>query len=311
MSVAFITGITGFVGQHLQEYLKNKNFEVYGLVKNNVSVHDKRTFTCDILDHKKVSMIVDEVQPELIFHLAAQSSVSYSWVEPQLTYDVSVEGTRNLFDAVVKARINPRILLVSSSEVYGIPQELPVSETHPLNPSSPYAKAKVKMEEVCKQYSLDVIISRSFNHTGPGQRPSFVCSDFAKQIVEIKIGLREPVIYVGNLDIKRDFTDVRDVAMAYLFALEKGVTGEVYNICSGNLYMIRDILGILTDTSEVDNIEIKKDLKKFNPNDIPLISGNNKKFCKQTGWGPKIPMTRTLKDLFEYWEIKLSEGLKR
>ena len=296
-----ISGINGFVGQYLSAYLQIKNFSVYGfdIIKNS-SNKQEHIFEISLFDEKRLHEIVTKIKPDFVFHLAGFSSVKRSFSQSELTKIINVNGTKNLLEAIIQAQINPRILIVSSAEIYGVPHYTPIDERHPLNPNSPYAESRLEQEKLCEKYDLDIIVSRSFNHTGPKRPPIFVCSDFAKQIAEIEIKKNAPVISVGNLEVKRDFTDVRDMVKAYLLALEKCKKGEIYNICSGNSYKIQTILETLLSLSKT-KIKIKQDLKKMRPNDIPILQGDYTKFKKATSWNPIIPIERTLEDILENW----------
>ena len=303
---ALITGIEGFVGPYLAELLLEKNYEVYGTYLNDLNKEIKRVnyFHLDVTDRKEAFEIISEIKPDWIFHLAGFSSVAESWKKPELCFRVNVDGTRNLLDAVLAAKIKPKILVVSSAEVYGKPKYLPIDEKHPLNPVSPYAKSRVEQEKIALEYvkkGLHIVISRSFNHTGPGQLPAFVCSDFAMQIARIEKGLQEPVVHVGDLSIKRDFTDVRDVVRAYVLAIEKCGSGGVYNVCSGRAYAVRQILDIIISFSKKRAIRVVQDDDKIRPADVPVIEGGNGKFVGQTGWKTEIDFEETLKDIVSFW----------
>jgi len=300
---AFITGINGFVGKHLSDFLLSKGFEVIGTdLTDGFDGNNKvKYFTLDILDADKLKQVMNEIKPDFIFHLAGFSSVKKSFEQPELCRKINVIGTKNLLDSVVKANINPKILIISSADVYGVPESVPIKETDKLNPISPYAESRKEQEELCRKYpKLHIIISRSFPHIGPGQQPIFVASDFAKQIAEIEKKGKEPVIEVGNLEAKRDFTDVRDVVKAYLFAIEKCKKGETYNICSGKAYSIKEILDKLISFAKV-KIKIEQDPARIRQSDIPILQGDNSKFVKQTGWKPEIHLEKTLKDILDYW----------
>jgi len=216
----------------------------------------------------------------------------------------------NVFEAVRAVNINPVIQIAGSSEEYGLvlPDELPIKETNPLRPLSPYAVSKVGQDflgyQYYKSYNMNIIRTRAFNHTGPRRGEVFASSNFAKQIVEIEKNKREPVVFVGNLDARRDFTDVRDVVRAYWLATEKCLPGEVYNISSGKALSIKEMLDLLLKISKV-KVEIKQDSARMRPSDVNVLLGDNTKFCKQTGWKPEIPFEQTLKDLLEYWRGKI------
>lgn len=320
-----ITGITGFVGSHLAELLLGmKGIEVYGIERwrsktENIE-HINRDLVlheCDIRDASSVIKVLEEVRPDRIFHLAAQSFVVTSWSAPAETLTTNIIGQLNIFEAVRQIGINPLIQIAGSSEEYGLvyENELPIKETNPLRPLSPYAVSKVGQDLLAFQYyqsyKLNVIRTRGFNHSGPRRGEVFVCSNFAKQIAMIEKGLREPVIYVGNLDAKRDFTDVRDMVKAYWLSLEKCQPGEVYNISSSKVYSIKEVLDTLLGLAKV-KVEVKQDPKRFRPSDVPVLYGDNSKFVKQTGWRPRITFQKTLEDLLNYWREKggVPHGIK-
>ncbi|MBW2996338.1 GDP-mannose 4,6-dehydratase [Candidatus Woesearchaeota archaeon] len=300
---AFITGINGFVGKHLSALLLSRGFEVHGIDLSDSFDGDSKVNyqKADLLAPEELNQLMLKIKPDYIIHLAGFSSVKKSFEQPELCRKINVTGTKNLLDAVLSAKINPKILIITSADIYGTPKSVPIPETAELNPVSPYAESRKEQEEICKQYmeKLQIIISRSFPHIGPGQAPIFVTSDFAKQIVEIEKG-KEPTIKTGNLEAKRDFTDVRDVVKAYLLALEKCKPGETYNICSGKEYSIKEILDMLLSLSQAE-IKIEQDPDRMRPSDIPILQGDNSKFKEQTGWSPEIPIETTLKDILDYW----------
>jgi GDP-4-dehydro-6-deoxy-D-mannose reductase len=262
--------------------------------------------------HRHASSVRDvlgEVRPDWIFHLAAQSFVPTSWTAPTESLYTNIIGQLNIFEAVKKLHIMPRIQLACSSEEYGMvyENELPIRETNPLRPLSPYAVSKVGQDMLGYQYfmsfKLPVIRTRGFNHEGPRRGPVFVCSDFAKQIADIEQGRRPPVIRVGNLEARRDFTDVRDVVRAYWLALEKGEAGEVYNICSGRAWTIRAMLDLLLGMTKA-KVKVEPDVARMRPSDVPVLLGDAGRFKKATGWEPTIPFETTLQDLLEYWRAR-------
>lgn len=321
MTRVLITGITGFAGSHLAEYILSMpgipGIELYGIRRwrsrtefiDHLS-HNIRTLECDVRDLTSVTNIIREIKPDKIFHLAAQSFVPTSWHAPGESLTTNIIGNLNVFEAVRHLDINPWIQIACSSEEYGMvySDELPIKETNPLRPLSPYAVSKVGQDLLSYQYfmsyKLNVVRTRGFNHTGPRRGEVFVSSDFAKQIVEIEMGKREPVIYVGNLEAIRDFTDVRDMVRGYWLALEKGVPGEVYNICSGKGYQIREILDMLLSMTD-KKVEVGVDESRLRPSDVPVLIGDSSKFREQTGWEPVIPFKKTLEDLLNYWREKL------
>jgi GDP-4-dehydro-6-deoxy-D-mannose reductase len=312
-----ITGITGFAGSHLADYcLEKKGLEVYGIIRwrsrteNVEHMQNKvRLLECDLRDATSTRDVIDEVRPDYIFHLAAQSFVPTSWRAPTESLVTNVIGQLNVFEAVRKINLNCRIQIACSSEEYGMvyDHELPITEDHPLRPLSPYGVSKVGQDLLGYQYfmsyKMDIVRTRAFNHTGPRRAPVFVVSDFAKQIADIEKGLRKPILHVGNLDSERDFSDVRDVAGAYYLSLEKGKSGEVYNICSETSWKIKDMLDRLLTMTDA-KIELKPDPARLRPSDVPRLRGDCSRFKKDTGWAPRIPFERTLKDMLDYWRAR-------
>ncbi|HET7497708.1 MAG TPA: GDP-mannose 4,6-dehydratase [Candidatus Eisenbacteria bacterium] len=309
-----ITGITGFAGSHLADYiLQRGDAEVIGILRwrsrteNIEHFRDKvRLVECDLRDASSVRDVLDETRPDWIFHLAAQSFVPTSWTAPTESLVTNILGQLNIFEAVKKLHLMPRIQLACSSEEYGLvhEDELPIKETNPLRPLSPYAVSKVGQDMLGYQYwmsfKLPVIRTRGFNHEGPRRGPVFVCSDFAKQIADIEKGRRPPVVRVGNLDARRDFTDVRDIVRAYWLALEKGEPGEVYNLCSGRAWTIREMLDMLLAMSKT-KIKVEQDEARMRPSDVPVLLGDATRFRNRTGWEPSIPFEQTMRDLLAYW----------
>lgn len=310
-----ITGVTGFVGSHLAEYCLSldQQVEVIGTCRwrsrreNIEHLEDAiNLYECDLRDASSVKTLLADIQPERIFHLAAQSYVPSSWNSPGETITTNVIGQLNIFEAMRETNSTALIQIAGSSEEYGLvhPEEAPITEENPLRPLSPYAVSKVAQDMLAYQYfqsyGLKVVRTRAFNHTGPRRGDVFVTSNFAKQIAEIEAGQRPPVIHVGDLNPKRDFTDVRDIVRAYWLSLEHCSLGEVYNVASGKAYRIKEVLKILLDNSGQD-IEVVEDPERLRPSDVPLLLGDNSRFCKATGWVPEIPFEQTAKDLLDYW----------
>lgn len=304
---ALITGIDGFVGPFLAR-LEQKDNVVYGTyLKEPIRQKGVQYVFMDLLDRQLVEKVISEIQPGRIYHLAGFSSVAESWKYPEMAMAVNANGMKNLLDAVVNAKISPKIVVISSADVYGEPKSLPIDESHPLNPQSPYGKSRVEQEKIISNYQeLDITVARSFSHTGPGQDTKFVCSAFAWQIALIEKGEAAPVIMHGNLGIKRDFSDVRDVVKAYKLLAEKGKPHQFYNVCSGGIFSLNEILDILLSMSHV-KIEKKLDPSKVRKADIPALHGDNAKLKAATGWKPEIDFKQTLKEILEYWRFKVSE----
>lgn len=313
-----ITGITGFAGSHLAELLLSQGSgEVHGTIRwrsrteNIEHLRDKiHLHNCDLRDSSSVNELIYDLKPDRIFHLAAQSFVPMSWTAPSETFVTNVIGQINIFEAVRKWCPECRIQIACSSEEYGLvlPNEVPIKETNPLRPLSPYAVSKVAQDlmgyQYHQSYKLFIIRTRGFNHTGPRRGQVFVTSNFAKQIAEIERGKKPPYLEVGNLNAVRDFTDVRDTVRAYYLILEKGVPGEVYNVATGKGHKIAEVVDILKDLSKV-KFEIRQDPKRLRPSDVELLIGDATKLEKITGWQPEIPFEKTLEDLLNYWRERV------
>lgn len=313
-----ITGITGFLGSHQADFfLGMEGVEVFGTkrwrsdMQNIAHCAERLTLSeCDLRDPSSVTLLIENVRPDTIFHQAAQSFVRSSFDQPAETITSNILCELNIFEAVRRAGIDPVIQIACSAEEYGLvaPDEVPISEDQPLRPLSPYAVSKVAQDmlgyQYFKSYGLRVFRTRTFNFTGPRRGEVFVCSTFAKQIAEIEAGLKEPVIYVGNLDAQRDFTDVRDVARAHWLAVQHCQPGEAYNIGSGAARTIRSVLELLLSMTDAE-IEIRQDPARMRPSDVPILLADNCKFCKATGWEPQIPFEQTTKDLLNYWRERV------
>lgn len=313
-----ITGITGFAGSHLAEYcLARGDVEVYGLVRwrsrteNIDHLRDRISLVeGDIRDADSVRSALAGVRPDRIFHLAAQSFVPTSWNAPSETVTTNVVGQINIFEAMRQLKLDVPIQLACSSEEYGrvLPDEVPIKETNPLRPLSPYAVSKVAQDllgyQYHQSYGLPVVRTRAFNHTGPRRGHVFVTSNFAKQIAEIEAGQKPPVLEVGNLEAKRDFSDVRDTVNAYWLALDKGEPGEVYNVATGRSVAIREMLDMLLSFTDTE-IEVRQDPARLRPSDVELLTGDATKLKNLTGWEPAIPLERTLSDLLNWWRERV------
>lgn len=323
-----ITGITGFVGSHLAEYIlkQNKNINIYGLVrwrspKNNISkIQDQVTFCYgDLEDYSSLEKILSAEKPDVIFHLAAQSYVDFSFTSPISTLQTNVIGTANLLESVKTLKLqqgyDPIIHICSSSEVYGQVKEneIPIKETNPFRPASPYAVSKVGEDMLALQYFLSwkikTIRTRMFTHEGPRRGEVFAPSNFAKQIAAIEAGQQKPVVMVGNLDSVRTFMDVRDAIRAYWLLVNKCTPGEVYNIGGTETMTIGNMLEKLISFSERTDIKIEVDPKRLRPSDVTLQIPSVDKFIEQTGWKPEIKFDQTLQDMLSYWRNFYSDKL--
>jgi GDP-4-dehydro-6-deoxy-D-mannose reductase len=308
-----ITGIAGFAGSHLAELLLEDGNDVFGSVlpgestRNLAAVQSQlKLFACDLRDAEAAESLVGRVKPEEIFHLAALTFIPDSVVDPKCTFDTNLFGTLNLFEAAKKLASHARILFVGSADEYGLVKndELPINERNPLRPTNPYSVSKVSASMLAYQYGLSshmrVVRVRPFNHTGPRQSPRFVCSDFARQIVEAEKGRGSREIRVGNLNPKRDFTDVRDVVRAYRDILRSGERGEVYNICSGKPVAVGEILHTLLDLSG-QRLNVVESPDRARESDVEEIRGDFSKIERAIGWRPTIAFRKTLEDTIEYW----------
>src|SRR3989338_6149345 len=314
---ALITGITGFAGSHLAELLLTEGVNVCGIQRWRSKTDDLENIQdkiiiqeADLLDAHYLYKVVDEIRPDYIFHLAAQSYVQSSWSSPTNTLEINIIGTANLFEAVKKSGLNIAIQIACSSEEYGkvLPDELPIREDNPLRPLSPYAVSKLAMDYLGYQYhesyGMRIIRTRGFNHTGPRRGDVFAESTFARQIAEIEKGKKEPVVHVGNLEAKRDYTDVRDMVKAYSLSVQKCQSGQVYNISTGKSWRIGDVLDLLIKKSN-KKIRIIQDKARLRQSDVEVLVGDASKFKKETGWKPVIPFEKTMEDLLNYWRERI------
>ena len=313
-----VTGAGGFVGGHLVELVRREApaTSVHGVVLphgslGGTSAAGARIVEADLDDPAAAAAVIEEVRPQGIVHLAGQSSVHQSWLDPGGTLRTNVLGIVHLLDAARRLGLRPAVLVVGSAEEYGpvSEAELPIREDAPLRPVSPYAVSKVAQGALALLYGpaggMRVVLTRTFHHTGPGRGEAFAESSFARQIAEIERGLRPPVIEVGNLDAVRDFTDVRDVVRAYLALVEKGEPGQAYNVCSGRGRRIREILDLLLAGSSA-RVEVRIDKERLRPADVPAQVGDPGRLRAATGWEPRIPLEQTLQDLLADWRARTS-----
>lgn len=289
-----LTGANGFVGQTMQAALPC------------VALPDG----LDLRDRAALDAAIADIRPDTVIHLAAQSFVPASFENPRETFDINLYGTLNLLEALQSVGFQGRMLFVGSGDTYGqVPEAaLPVRETHPLHPRNPYAVSKVAAEALCYQWSqtsgFEIVLVRPFNHIGLGQSPRFAIADFAKQVMEIRLGRRAPVLQVGDIDVTRDFTDVRDVVRAYELLLEQGRNGGIYNVCSGREYSIRDLLQKLIALAGVD-ARIEQDPARLRPAEQRRMVASFEALHRDTGWQPLIPIEQSLQDLLNDWEKRL------
>ena len=318
---ALITGITGFAGSHLAEFLlaEHPDVEVFGTYRwrsrmdNIEHLRSKvKLLETDLRDYTSMYNALDRSRPDFIFHLAAQSFVPSSWSAPNETLTTNVSGQTNLFEAIRALKLDPVVQLACSSEEYGLvlPDEVPIKETNPLRPLSPYAVSKVAQDylgyQYFQSYGLKAIRTRGFNHTGPRRGQVFVTSNFCSQVAAIELGMQEPVIRVGNIEAIRDFTDVRDMVRAYWLAVNHGKPGEVYNIATGHGIRISELLDRIIALASV-KVTIEVDPERLRPSDVEILIGDSSKFRADTGWEPRIPFEQTLRDLLDYWRRTLAQ----
>lgn len=303
-----IIGAGGFAGGYLIKELTACGYEVHATHLQSEEINfDCFKHILDVLDKDNVKKLINEINPDIIYHLSAQSSVAVSWKKPQLTTEINVIGSINVMEALPD---NSRLILIGSGEEYGFIREnaCPIKETENLNPANIYAVSKVCAEMIGKiyhrAYNKDIIMVRAFNHSGAGQAETFVISDFCKQIAEIELNLKFPEIYTGNLSAKRDFTDVKDIARAYRLLGEKGISGKVYNIGRGKAVSIEDILNIAIGFSEVPIVH-KLDPKRLRASDIPIIEPDVSEIFADTGWKAEISIQETVLSTLDYWREKL------
>ncbi len=316
-----ITGITGFVGSHMADFLlKKKDVELYGLKRWNLSrlrnvkhlLNDKRVifFDCDITDPIATREVIVKIRPDKIFHFAAQSFVSPSWLHPNTYMDVNFKGTVNLMEACRMAGVNPRILIAGSPEEHGDikPEELPITESTVLRPVNPYAVTKVAQDLIGyvyhRSYGMNVIRTRAFNHEGPRRDNVFGLSWYAYQIARIEAGKQKPLLETGHTGDKRNFTHIQDMVEAYYLAMEKAVPGELYLIGSDeedHICTFKEALNQMIKLSTAKNIKIRVNQKYVRPTALPFLIGDTTKFRKLTGWKPKIKLEDIFFDVLNYW----------
>ncbi len=316
---AFITGIAGFVAKHLARYIASvSDATIYGISRQGEVTADIEAelgdrihvFGGNLMNAGQVREIIGETRPDSIFHLAAQAFVPTAFADPTDTLVNNIIGQVNLSEAVLATGERPTIMVVSSNEVYGMvePGDLPLKETAPFKPTNPYAVSKVGQDMLGYQYfvshKLPIVRVRPFNHIGPGQSDRFVSSSFARQIAEAELGLRPPVLQVGNLEARRDYTDVRDIVRGYYLAVTLGQPGDVYNLGSECAVSIRELLDMLMGLSRIP-LRVEADPSRMRPVDVPIVVADCSKFRALTGWKAEIPLETTLQDLLAFWRAVL------
>lgn len=313
-----VTGASGLVGGHLVSELLNRGHEVFAGIRRENSGFSKPvvSYVLDLLDNQQIVSMIKEINPDGIIHLAAQSRIQVAWQDPATTFLVNTIGTINLIEAVKRHAPAAKIITVGSSEEYGATAKKgePLTEKHPCCPQNPYASSKLVTGQIALQMAhsghLNIIHVRPFNHFGPGQPEGFVVSDFASQIARIEKLQYPPVIKVGDLSVKRDFMDVRDVVDAYVLLLEKDVPSGVYNICSGFPRTVKDILDVLLKKSNI-SIDVKTEPERFRPSEVPIFIGSSDKIHQATGWKPKRKFEESLHETLEWWRSRLDQSIER
>lgn len=315
MNKVLITGITGMIGSHLAHYVQEQGCEVAGISRATTAfrmqAHRKmpwKHYAGDILDVNFLEKAVKDFQPDVVFHLAAQAYNGQSYEAEQTTYALNITGSWNVYNAVLRNAPNARVIPACSSAAYGAAlTDDPINEESPLKPLTPYGVTKAAMEmmgrQFCLNYGLDVVLPRLFIHVGPNHPPLTAVQNFARQIAAIKCGLQEPVMQVGNLTTSRDFIDVRDGASALWTLVQKGVKGEVYNICRGYAWKISDVLELLLKIADI-KVTLQQDPQLMRPSDEKTLLGDNRKL-RALGWAPVIPFETTLLDIYNNWVERL------
>lgn len=314
-----VTGAGGFVGTHLTRHLEQAlpDAYIYGTVRHLPKfTQEVRTSyqKVDLLNLAEVRELIEHIQPDAIYHLAAQAFVPRSFENPWETIENNVRGQLHLFEACLSMKTLPRILITSSAQIFGVinPDELPLTEKAAAKPSSPYSVSKIAQEMLGLQYFMShhipVMIARPFNHVGPGQTERFAIPAFGIQIARIEAGLQEPIIRVGNLESRRDYTDVRDIVRAYQLIIEKGIPGQTYNIASGVARSMSEILEMMLRLTD-KKITIHVDENRLRPIDIPVIEGDYSLLRETTGWQPRISLQESLQAVLDDCRARVSAEL--
>lgn len=308
-SPILVTGATGFAGGHLIEALPESSWIVgWGRSAPRDEIRPRADWEAiDLLDRHRVRSAIAALRPAAVFHLAGAAQVADSWRDTAKPLEGNVLATAHLFDAIRRAQLKCRILVAGSASVYA-PSDTPIAETGTLAPGNPYALSKMAQEQLaCRAFAdegLDIVLARAFNHTGPRQPPAFVAPTMARQIALIEQGRLEPVIHVGNLDSRRDFTDVRDVVRAYIALIERGQAGEIYNVGSGTGRSIRSLLDALRSRSQVE-VTIQTDPERLRPAETSALVADTSKLRDQTGWQPRISFESMIDQLLGFWRSEI------
>lgn len=305
-----VTGAAGFAGSHLLDLLTDSGADsssnIVGWYRpgGTAPAHSSpvKWEAVDLLDRPSVVDAIARLRPAIVYHCAGAAHVGQAWEHTEATFAINVRGTHHLLDGLCQAGAETRVLIPSSALVYR-PASEALTENHPLIPASPYGVSKLAQELLASHppaSGVQVTIARAFNHFGPRQDPAFSTSGFARQIASIEAGIQSPEISVGNLDARRDLTDVRDTVRAYRTIAERGEPGRAYNVCSGHAVAIRDVLDRLVARARLP-IRVHVDPARFRPNDVPLLLGDPSRLRDELGWIPQIPLEQTLNDILQYW----------
>lgn len=313
--IVVVTGASGFAGSHVLDLIAPDTPRVFGWRRPGGSAEPPRAGTVewaevDLRDREAVRRAIASTQPDVIYHCAGAAHAGASWDYTRETLEANVLGTHHLLEALRLERVPARVLVPGSATVYR-PADRPLTEEDPIGPTSPYAFSKLAQEILGLRAANDdgqaVVVTRSFNHLGPRQDPSFVAAALARQVALIEAGRQEPVITVGNVDARRDLTDVRDTARAYHALATRGRPGIVYNVCSGRAHAVREILDGLIARARAA-VSVRVDPSRYRPNDTPLVVGSHARIHAETGWTPAIPLEQTLDDLLAYWRERIVRG---
>lgn len=306
--IPLITGATGFAGRHLLARLLARGGQVAAWAHSGAQPAAESGSvtwrTVDLLDRQQVREAIDAARPSAIYHCAGFADVHGAWGAPARALQVNALGTHHLLEAVRDAGLSCRVLVTGSAMVYR-PGPEAMTEDHPIGPAGPYALSKLAQEMTASSSPLPVLVVRPFNHAGPGQSPAYATSAFAQQIAEIEAGRREAAIRVGNLDARRDITDVRDTVRAYEALVDRGQVHVPYNVCSGRTRTMRELLDLLLSLSRV-RVRVEVDPSRLRPSDNPIIAGSHDRLTRDTGWMPEIPIEQTLADLLDHWRLRVA-----
>ena len=306
-----VTGAGGFVGNHLLDLLGHQPTAVIAWHRPYVTGESRRSTVqwraVEMLDREAVVRAIADTTPSAVYHLAGAAHVAHSWKQTLQTYQANVLATHHLLSALRQCGIRPRLLVSCSATVYA-PQDRPITESDPLAPASPYASSKLAQELLARrawqEERIPTLIARSFNHIGPGQDSSYVTAGIARQVARIEAGKQEPVLTVGNLEPRRDLTDVRDTVRAYAAMMTTATPGDPYNVCSGRELSIGAVVDTFVGKSRTP-IRIVQDPALFRPSDAPMMVGDPTRLSTATGWTPEVPFEQTVDELLDYWRDRI------